>query len=282
MSDEPKQPDGLTAEKLAKALKANIARALAEGKTAGIARDIRELKQLEKEMAIDKGLELKEAEEPETGIPSRLKIKRKYTVTPAVIEARRKNAQLSTGPVTEAGKARCKRNAFKHGKYAASRIMGLGKPCKSTCSQYPCSLVEEGKCEPGSDCLDKEYLLDACMAIEQALLNREVTPLNELIVFELAESVQLIRSLRRDILDDGTTIKSEKFDADGKVIGFEIKVHPALLALPRLQKDFGISLGDFNLTPAAISRVKTGEEAAETLADILSGINKRVKQAEAP
>jgi len=275
------QPQGLTAEKLAKALKANIARLIAEGKTAGIAKDIRELRQLEKEMAVDKGIELKGEEEPETGIPERLKIKRKYTVSAASIEANRQNAKKSTGPRTEEGKSRCRRNAFKHGGYAASRIMGLGKPCKSTCSQYPCSLVEEGKCEPGTDCLDKEYLIEACMAIEQALLNRDTTSLNEMVVFELAESIQLIRSLRRDILDDGTTIKSEKFDADGKVIGYEIKVHPALLALPRLQKDFGISLTDFNLTPAAVSRTKATEEAAETLADILSGINRKVKATEA-
>lgn len=269
MSEEQPQP-GLTAEKLAKALKANIARLLNEGKTAGVAKDIRELRQLEKEMAIDKGLELQEEKEPESGIPDRLKIKRKYTLSPEAIDARRRNARLSTGPTTEEGKNRCKRNAFKHGSYAASRILGLGKPCKSTCSQYPCSLVEEGKCEPGSDCLDKEYLLDACLAIENALINKENTGLHEMIVFELAESIQLIRSLRRDILDDGTTIKSEKFDADGKVIGYEIKVHPALLALPKLQKEFGISLTDFNLTPAAETRVKTDEKTAETISSIFA------------
>ena len=267
MSEELPQP-GLTAEKLAKALKANIARLLNEGKTAGVAKDIRELRQLEKEMAIDKGLELKGEEEPESGIPERLKIKRKYTLSPEAIDARRQNAKLSTGPTTDEGKKRCKRNAFKHGGYAASRILGLGKPCKSTCSQYPCALVEDGKCEPGSDCLDKEYLLDACLAIENALLHKDTASLNELIVFELAESIQLIRSLRRDILDDGTTIKSEKFDADGKVIGYEIKVHPALLAMPKLQKDFGISLTDFNLTPAAESKVKTDKEVSETIAGI--------------
>jgi len=269
MSEEPtKPPEGLTAEKLAKALKANIARLINEGKTAGVAKDIRELRQLEKEMAIDRGLETKEEEEPESGIPSRLKIKRKYTLSPEAIEARRQNAKLSTGPTTEEGKNRVKRNAFKHGAYAASRILGLGKPCKSTCSQYPCHLVGEGKCEPGDDCLDKEYLLDVCLAIENALINKENTGLHEMIVFELAESIQLIRSLRRDILEDGTTIKSEKFDADGKVIGYEIKVHPALLAMPKLQKDFGISLTDFNLTPAAEAKIKSDEKTAESIASI--------------
>ena len=75
------------------------------------------------------------------------------------------------------------------------------------------------------------------------------------------------------------TLKSEKFDADGKVIGHEIKVHPALLALPKLQKDFGISLTDFNLTPAAESKAKSDEKTAETLADIFHGVGAAFKNA---
>jgi hypothetical protein len=268
MAEENKPQEGLTAEKLAKALKVNIARALNENKTAGVAKDIRELRQLEKEMAIDRGLDATQQSEPETGIPSRLKIKRTYHLSPEAITARRENARLSTGPITEEGKRRASRNAWKYGGHAASRILGLGKPCKSTCSQYPCELVENGRCAPGDGCLDKEHLLDVCLAIEQALIHKETTGLHELVVFELAESIQLIRSLRRDILEDGTTIKSEKFDADGKVIGYEIKVHPALLALPRLQKDFGISLTDFNLTPAAESKAKADKEVGETIASI--------------
>lgn len=269
MAEEQNKPqEGLTAEKLAKALKVNIARALNENKTAGVAKDIRELRQLEKELAIDRGLDVTQQSEPETGIPDRLRIKRSYNLSPKAMNARRENARLSTGPTSEEGKKRAARNSFKHGSYAATRILGLGKPCLSTCSQYPCDLVEEGRCAPGGDCLDKEHMLEVCLAIEDALINKENTGLHELVVFELAETIQLIRSLRRDILEDGTTVKSEKFDADGKVIGYEIKVHPALLALPKLQKDFGISLTDFNLTPAAESKRKSDEATADTIASI--------------
>lgn len=281
-SDQTEKPtDGLTAEKLAKALKVNIARALNEGKTAGVAKDIRELRQLEKEMAVDRGLELTEQHDPDEGIPERLKVKRSYKLTPEAITARRENARLSTGPVSEAGKQRSRRNAYKHGSYAATRILGLGKPCKSTCSHYPCNLVEEGRCVPGSDCLDKEHLVEACIAIEDALLRQDQSSLNELVVFELAETLQVIRDLRRAILDDGTVIKSEKFDADGKVIGFELKAHPALLALPKLMKDFGLSLTDFMVTPAALEKKRTDAQAVETLADIFRGAGDSLAKARA-
>lgn len=275
MSSEPteKPPEGLTAEKLAKALKVNIARAINEGKTAGVAKDIRELRQLEKEMAVDRGLELSEQSAPEEGIPERLKVKRSYKLSPEAITARRENSQKSTGPVTDAGKKNSRRNAYKHGSYAATRILGLGKPCLSTCAQYPCDLVEDGRCAPGSDCLDKEHLVEACLAIERALLHQDQTGLNEMVVFELAETIQVIRELRRAILEDGTVIKSEKFDADGKVIGYELKVHPALLALPKLQKEFGLSLTDFMLTPAAIERKKDGDKVVDTLASIFQGVS---------
>jgi hypothetical protein len=225
-------------------------------------------------MAVDRGLELSQSQEKDEGIPERLKVKRKYTTTQQAINARRENARHSTGPTSTEGKQRSKRNAYKHGSYAATRIMGLGKPCLSTCPQYPCDLVEDGRCEPGADCLNKEHLVDACLAIERALLQQDQLGLNELVVFELAETLQVVRELRSAILDDGTVIKSEKFDADGKVIGYELKVHPALLALPKLSKELGLSFSDFMITPAAIDRKKEGEKVADTLADIFKGVAK--------
>lgn len=216
----------------------------------------------------------------ESGIPERLKVKRAYTLSPAALEARRHNAQKSTGPTTDEGKSRCAKNAWRHGKYAGTRILGLGKPCKSTCNQYPCSLVEEGTTSPGGDCLNKEHLYEACLAIERALLQKDQAGLNELIVYELAESMQVIRELRRAILEDGVIVKSERIDKEGKVIGHEIKPHPALLALPNLMKNFGLTLPDFMLTPAAIQRVQTDKETADTLADIFRGAGNALKQAQ--
>ncbi len=259
----------LTAEKLAKALKNNIARALAGGNTAGVAKDIRELRSLEKELAAEKQIEQSQSAPPEeAGIPERNRIKRPYTLSPAAIEQRRRAAQNSTGPKTEEGKKRTRMNAWKDGSYARTRIIGLGKPCKSTCPKFPCDLVEEGRCSPGGDCLDKEHLLQATLAIERALIDQDTTDLNEMVTFELAETLQLIRDLRRAVLDDGVIIKSDKFGSDGTIIGYDIKEHPALAALPKLVKAFGLTLPDFNLTPAAQAKVKTDEEVAKTLSDV--------------
>jgi len=52
--------------------------------------------------------------------------RRTYTVaTAAQIEANRRNAQKSTGPKTERGKARARRNAITHGMTARTAIPGL-------------------------------------------------------------------------------------------------------------------------------------------------------------
>ncbi len=271
-------PEPLTSSQLADELRKSIDKALKDGKTVGIAKSIRELRQLEKETEVERCQQETAETDPEAGIPDRLKVKRKYNLTPAAIKARQENAQHSTGPTTEAGKRRSKRNAFKHGSYAATRILGFGKPCKSSCPQFPCDLVEDGRCAPGGDCLDKDHLVDACLAIERALVDQDQAGLNELVVFELAETLQIIRELRRAILEDGAVVKSERFDGDGKVLGYELKPHPALLALPKLMKDFGLSLTDFMVTPAAIDRKKESENAAQTLADIFGGVSKAMQQ----
>ena len=46
---------------------------------------------------------------------SKMSIDKKIKVTKAKIEANRRNAELSTGPVTEEGKAIASQNAVKHG-----------------------------------------------------------------------------------------------------------------------------------------------------------------------
>lgn len=263
----------LTSADLVGLLRGKIKTAIDKGNTAGVAKDIRELRRLEKELLADIAREEDKQPREETGIPERNRIKRNYTLSPEAAAARRRNAQKSTGPTSEEGKKASARNSHKHGGYAQSRILGLGKPCKSTCTSYPCALVEEGRCAPGSDCLDKEFLLETCLAIERALVNQENEELNNLVVFELAETMQLIRELRTAVLQDGVIIKSDKFDKDGAIIGYEIKEHPALSALPKLVKAFGLTMPDFNLTPAAISKVKTDEDAVKTLSTVFASVN---------
>lgn len=262
MAEEPTPNNELTPAKLAKALKQNIARRLAAGEAAGLAKDIRELNELEKTLAADAGLTLSIRE----GDP--IRVKRSYTMTEAARMQRLAASARSTGPTTPEGKATCSKNNWKHGKYAQSRVLGLGKPCKSTCADYPCSLVEEGKCKPGADCLDKEHLLEACLAIERALKEQDYTDFHSLMVMELGETLQVVRELRGAILEHGTVVESARVDKNGNVIGYDLKPHPALLALPNLMKNMGISFTDFMMTPAAIERKKTDEGTVATIADI--------------
>jgi hypothetical protein len=215
----------------------------------------------------------------QTGIDDNLRIRRKYTMSEAALFARRQNAKKSTGPRTPEGKKRVSRNNWKHGRFASTRILGLSKPCKSTCPKYPCSLVIEGKTEPGGECLDKQHIVEACMAIEQALLNNNPDDFYELAVFELAESMQVIRELRRAILEDGAVIKYERYDKEGKVVGHDVKPHPALLALPKILADFGLTLPDFRLTPKEVNRSKDLGEAAKTVADIFQAVGGQLEAA---
>lgn len=264
MTDEttPQHTDELTSAKLAKALKKNIARKLAAGEAAGLAKDIRELNELEKILASDAGLTIRE------GDP--IRVKRSYTMTEAARAQRLAAAARSTGPTTAEGKATCAKNAWKHGKYARSRILGLGKPCKSTCPEFPCALVEEGRCAPGTDCLDKEHLFEACLAIERALKTQDFDGFNDLMVMELGETLQVVRELRGAILEHGAVVESARFDKNGNPIGYDLKPHPALLALPNLMKNLGISFQDFMITPAALEKKKSDDDARETFGSILA------------
>jgi hypothetical protein len=251
MSDDTTTP---STTDLVKQLQQNIQAKLDNGETAGIAEEIKALEDLKIGLPIRDG-------EP-------IRVKRTYTVTEAVRAANRANAQHSTGPKTPEGKATCSKNGWKHGKYAQSRILGLGKPCKSTCPQYPCSIVEEGGTQPGGDCLNREHLVEACQAIERALKTADFESLNDLMTVELGETLAIIRELRASILEHGPVVESAKVDKDGRVIGYELKPHPSLLALPNLMKNLGISFTDYNLTPAALAKVKTDEKAADSIADI--------------
>lgn len=260
-----------TTANLVETLEKNIQTKLNRGDTT-VAKDLRELHDLKTL------LEKEDPVEPiREGDP--IRVKRSYTMTEAAREQRRLAAARSTGPTTEAGKNACSKNAWKHGKYAQSRIIGLGKPCKSTCPDYPCSLVEEGRCVPGGDCLDKEHLVEACLAIERALKNQDFDSFNDLMVMELGETLQVVREARAAILEHGAVVECARYDKDGKVIGYELKPHPMYLALPNLMKNLGISFTDFMMTPAAIERKKSDDKAAETLADIFRNAGSALKQA---
>lgn len=200
----------------------------------------------------------------------RLRVKRSYTMTPAALAQRQNAAEKSTGPITPEGKAATSQNAWKHGLHSRKRILSLGKPCKSTCPQYPCSLVDDGATQPGQQCLDKQYMLHTINALSSALNDGNLTDLKNVVTLQLGGTLQVIEELQASIIEYGVYMKSEKLDKGGKPIGYELKPNPSLLPLANLLKAAGVTLPDFMITPAAVERKKEVEDTTNTLASIFS------------
>lgn len=212
-------------------------------------------------------------------VMERLRVRRTYTMTPAALAQRHAASSLSTGPRTPEGKAASSMNGWKHGLHTRKRILSMGKPCKSTCPQYPCSLVDDGATQPGQQCLDKEYMLHTITALSNALNNGDLTDLKQVVTLQLGGSLQVIEELNASILEYGVYMKSEKVDKGGKVIGYEIKPNPSLLPLANLLKAVGVTLPDFMVTPAALERKKDDDSSRKTIADFFQGASNALAQA---
>lgn len=198
------------------------------------------------------------------GMPEVLKVKRKYTLSEKALAARKNNAQLSTGPNSPEGKRASSKNAWKHGSYASTFILGkLGKPCKTTCDRYPCSLVDDGQVEPGQNCLDKQFVAEAFDAIIKSVELKQHSDFNELAALELAGALQILREAKEAILEDGVIVKSELFGKDGIHLGYEYKPHPAWFTYTKMLADLGITFGDFNMTPKSIAKADKGLSEAD-------------------
>lgn len=204
---------------------------------------------------------------------SQLKPRRKYTFSEAAHEARVKNAQKSTGPASEDGKAASSQNARKPGGvYAASLLMQLRKPCKSTCQTFEsCEVVGTGQTRPGGACLDKVHFLESLDAITKALSGNN-EDLQDLVAVELAGILQVGRELLQAIDAFGVIMTTERTDELGRVIQQEAKLNPAVKAYSEWMRDFGLTLREQNITPAAIAKVKQGEKDSETGASLLARI----------
>lgn len=239
--------------------------------------------QLEKLLKLQASLEAElnqEAEADEDPLLERLTVKtRKYTMTPAALAARRQNAQKSTGPKTDEGKEVSSRNAWKHGLHSRNRVLGFGKPCRTTCPHYPCSLVDDGETSPGKDCLDKEYLAETMHALSKALETGDLHDLKSVVTLQLGQSLQVIDELQASILQYGVYMKSEKLNKEGVVIGYELKPNPSLLPLSNLLKAAGVTLPDFMVTPKELNRDKSDRDAVETVADIFRIAGEALKAA---
>jgi hypothetical protein len=60
----------------------------------------------------------------------------------------------------------------------------------------------------------------------------------------------------------------------------EYVMHPALQALPKLIADLGMHPNEFMITPKAIAKQDGEEEGIKTLADLMSGVARKMKPSE--
>jgi len=167
---------------------------------------------------------------------------------------------------------------WKHGRYAKSFITGAIRPCKSTCARYPCDLITEGGTKPGGPCLDKAAVIDTYSAIINAIRHKKMDDYQEIASLSIAQSIQTLNMLLEDIIRDGTTIKREKYDSQGKVIAAEYVHHPALNALPKMIADLGMTPGEMMITPRAISKQVTEDEGVKTIADLMAKVGEKLKK----
>lgn len=274
MADKSKterKTDDISTQELVRRAKASASKAIKAGKS-GMAEELERLLALEKTLAPSPCPSPDGDDEDGVGIPEHLRIKRKYTMSEAAIEQRRK-----------AGIA-CRKNplspAWKHGRHAKNWITGAIRPCKSTCAQYPCALITEGDAKPGGPCLDKAAVIETYSAIINAIKHKKFDDYQEIASLSIAQSIQTLNMLLEDIIRDGTTIKREKFDGKGNIIGTEYVHHPALNALPKLIADLGMTPGEMMITPKAISKQITEDEGVKTIADLMSKVGETLKRKE--
>ena len=257
MSEDKKVPNDLSAERLTRLYKGKLANEIVNGKT-NLAGELLTLQKAENMAARPKprGIE-------------KLRPKRRYNLSDEALEARRLNAQKSTGPMTAEGKKASCRNSAKHRKYASTLLMQIRKPCLSTCPIFSeCEVVSSGNTRPGKDCLEKEHFLETLNLIADAL-DGHMEGLNDLQAVELAGAVDILRMIREDIQKYGTLIREEQLDDNGNVVNTIFKVNPLISVYTRMLADFGFTLHAQNLTPQQISRVKTDDKAAETAVGLM-------------
>ena len=221
---------------------------------------------------MDESGEEKSPEIGGVGIPETLRVRRRYTMSPAAMKQRRKAAKSPAKSDGMTGN----RNNWQHGYYAKQFINKL-KPCKSTCPQYPCSLVEEGQVEPGEDCLDKADVISFYRAIHNAIDKKEYDQFNDLAALQIANAIKIVDMLIEDIIRDGSVVKRERRDAKGNLV-IEYVTHPSLLALPKLIADLGLNPAEFLITPRAKARADSDEETNKTLAEMMSRAGKAFKK----
>jgi len=208
----------------------------------------------------------------EVGIPQAMRVKRAYTMSPKAM-AQRQAAAAQSRPASAGN-----RNAFRHGSYAATFLSRI-KPCKSTCPQFPCSLVDEGATAPGQDCLDKAELLSTIRVIHDAIRDPKANAggFQEIASAHIANCINILEMLEQAIQQDGVLLKTTRPSQWGPIVDY--KLHPALAALPKLLNDLNLTPEQFMITPKAQASADSELEAAKTIGELLGSAGRQLAQA---
>lgn len=219
-----------------------------------------------------------------------MKKKRKYTMSDRALKARRRNAKKAlgkqTGPKTSEGKEASSRNAWQHGlrsssnKAATALCSSIGRPCLSTCTKYPCDIVEDGESSLGEDCLDGKFMTTAYRSLIKAMKEGKCDDLYEIVALQMASNLQLVQWLKDEFFNKGPLLKVDRLDKNGNIIGNDYKLNPVLFALPKLIADLGLTLPEALLTPRAKAKVETEEEGVRTIADLMGLVGRKRKDLE--
>lgn len=198
---------------------------------------------------------------------------RKYTITPEVIEQRRNAGKAPKGDAVA-------RNSWKHGRYSKNKLLAMIPPCRTTCRDHPCSLVDEGKTKPGGDCLDKQEVIQVFASIMTAIKNRKEGD-QEGFEAELgllnASNLMIYRKIQQAITEDGVMLRDADINKEGEVIGYHLKPHPLILSLIKMSGEMGITPRDLGITPKERARNKSDEKGAESLDKFLSGLTRKTQ-----
>ena len=207
----------------------------------------------------------------ETGSPVKKVLKRPYSLSDKAIKQRQNNSKdikekgLATGPNTTEGKATSSQNARTHGLFAENFINSpFFKQCKSTCPDFPCSLIEDESTKPGQQCLDRHHFMDCFAAIHSAITDGAMDSFNELAETQLASIMTIVTELTQHIGAQGIMVESTEHVKHG--VNKKLMVHPGIDQLTKLIKVLGLNFTEFMATPKSQDNAKTNKAILESLA----------------